>query len=363
MIKFKKFKKRFNDSPGQALVEFALIITVVLMMIFLIIESGRIFWAWTTVQQAAREGARYAITGGFEPTCNTIDIPKYADLCSSNELRRPSSVIGVTHVALSGLPLNDAVDSIFEDEYYYNIEVFGVDQDGQLRGSGLQPPYGPDPYAGAPEKPIVVRVTYRVPIITPFFSPILPSIPVMGQTTLNNEQFGQLGGTGQSAGVPPPIPALPTPGPTPTDTPTPTPGPTSTSTSTQTPSLTPVPPACPVLYTSSLVVATGFASVTGNWDAGGGSSHTVTFYDITAGDDPEVNPGGTLVVLGTLTMVPDTGGAACPGVGDTFTNPLSPLLIGGNTIRATSTDGSTTTAIVQGGTDTPTPTPTSTTTP
>ena len=61
-----KFKRRFKDSPGQALVEFALMISVLLAMIFLIIESARILWAWNTVQNAAREGARYAITGQAE---------------------------------------------------------------------------------------------------------------------------------------------------------------------------------------------------------------------------------------------------------------------------------------------------------
>lgn len=358
-----KFKQQLKNSPGQALVEFALIITVLLMLLFLIIESGRIFWAWTTVQQAAREGARYAITGRFEPTCNTIDIPKYADLCSDNDLRRPASVIGVTHVALSGLPLNENENSNFEDENYYNIEVFGADPDGQLKGSGLQPPYGPDPYAGAPENPVIVRVIYRVPIITPFFNFILPTIPVFGQTTLNNEQFGQLGGTGQSAGVPPPIPALPTPGPTPTDTPTPTPGSTSTFTPTPIPSETPTSPPCNIRFTSSLVANTGFASVTGLWDDAGSVNHTATFYDITAGDDPVVNPGGNIIALGTVTMVPSTGNTICPGIGDTFTSPLSPLLIAGNQIRVISTDGSTAVAIVQGGTDTPTPTATSTVTP
>ncbi|HUM69989.1 MAG TPA: pilus assembly protein, partial [Chloroflexota bacterium] len=64
------FKQKLHHSPGQALVEFALVIVAVLMMIFLIIESARILWAWNTVQNAARIGARYAITGSWEgPEC------------------------------------------------------------------------------------------------------------------------------------------------------------------------------------------------------------------------------------------------------------------------------------------------------
>lgn len=67
-----EIKKHPNATKGQALVEFALIIVVLLMVIFLIIEAARIMWAWGTVQNAAREGARYAITGRADrPDCAT----------------------------------------------------------------------------------------------------------------------------------------------------------------------------------------------------------------------------------------------------------------------------------------------------
>ena len=200
------------------------------------------------------------------------------------------------------------------------------------RGSFMAEPRGPEPYGGKPNLPVAVRVIHYVPIITPFFRPIRSSIPVYGQTVLYNEPFDQLGGTGQSAGVPPPIPAMMTAGPTPTFTPTPTPGDTPTPTETSTPTNTPTAVPCPVRYTSSLVAGARFASVTGLWDAGGGAFHSVTFYDITAGDDPE-DPGATnLVELGTAVMAPDTNdNQACPGVGDTAPpNQLNAPLQGGH---------------------------------
>jgi Flp pilus assembly protein TadG len=43
-----------NKRKGQGLVEFALILPVILLLFCVIIESGRIFHAYTTVQHAAR---------------------------------------------------------------------------------------------------------------------------------------------------------------------------------------------------------------------------------------------------------------------------------------------------------------------
>ena len=60
---------RKREPKGQALVEFALILLVLLGFIFIIIESGRLFQGWLTVQNSARSAGRYALTGQFDPTC------------------------------------------------------------------------------------------------------------------------------------------------------------------------------------------------------------------------------------------------------------------------------------------------------
>ncbi len=52
-----------NKQRGQGLVEFALILPFLLMALLGIIEAARIIWAYTSVQTAAREAARYAVTG------------------------------------------------------------------------------------------------------------------------------------------------------------------------------------------------------------------------------------------------------------------------------------------------------------
>jgi hypothetical protein len=48
------------------MVEFAITLPIMLIMVFGIIEFGRIFQAWVTLQNSARAAARYASTGQFD---------------------------------------------------------------------------------------------------------------------------------------------------------------------------------------------------------------------------------------------------------------------------------------------------------
>jgi Flp pilus assembly protein TadG len=52
---------------GQALAEFALIAPLLFILIFGIVDMTRAYNAWVTIQGAAREGARYGVTG--QTTC------------------------------------------------------------------------------------------------------------------------------------------------------------------------------------------------------------------------------------------------------------------------------------------------------
>lgn len=349
-------KRMKNASPAQAMVEFALIATVLLLLIFIVIEAARILWAWNTVQNAAREGIRYAITGQSEGTvlCPVDGLPKFdingRDLCSLDDSNRVASIVDRAHLALSGLPLNET-STAFEDDEYYNIEVWGVNPN--------VPP--PDPqliydFGGLPNFPVVVRVTYRVPIITPLLRPIASSVPVFGQVALNNENFGSLGGGGDTgSGLPPDLPTIPTPGVTPSPTPSPTPTETgqppiiATSTNTPTASATPAPSFCDVQFVQSPVAGETSVLVTGEIGA------TVEVYDIST-----VPP-----TLLATTVLLDRSGYACGGFADFVpaSHPaLNQALIAGHFIEVIQYIGG-----VQHSTDleevlpeAPTPTPTET---
>ena len=306
----RRWKRQPNASPAQALVEFALIATVLLMLIFIVIESARILWAWNTVQNAAREGGRYAITGQSVGSnlCPVDDLPKFDDspngrnLCALGDNNRVASIVDVAHVGLSGLVLNETSNA-FEDDNYYNIEVWGVNDISELQYD----------FGGLPSQPVVVRVTYRVPIITPLLRPIAASVPVFGQVALNNEAFGSLQSGGAGQGLPPNVPPIPTPGvtpsptPSPTQTNTPTPGPSLTPTTTTTATVTPEPSVCAVRFTEEAIAGKTSIGVTGEVGA------TVTIVDATTGQ-----------ILGTTVLL-ERSGHACPGYAD-FVPPLHPAL-------------------------------------
>ena len=64
-----------NGSPrrsrGQALVEFALVIPLFLLMLIALFDLGRAVFAYNTLTNAAREGARIAIVNQYKPSIVT----------------------------------------------------------------------------------------------------------------------------------------------------------------------------------------------------------------------------------------------------------------------------------------------------
>ncbi|MFW5941252.1 MAG: CARDB domain-containing protein, partial [Chloroflexota bacterium] len=147
---------------------------------------------------AARAAGRYAVTGQYDPSCLNETPP-----C---EDPRVESIKAVAREALGGLALDD--DAAFEDPQYYLIEVFGTDEHGQQRAN----------YAGAPGMPIIVRVTYRVGMVTPLVQPIANTVRVTGQVVFNNEQFAQVSNSRDQVQQITPLPPVePTPTPFPPD--------------------------------------------------------------------------------------------------------------------------------------------------
>jgi Flp pilus assembly protein TadG len=70
---------------GQALVEFALVLPLLLLLVFGIIDAGRLIYTYNTVANSARNAARVAIvnqsTTGTE-TCNTTEATTYPRGCA-----------------------------------------------------------------------------------------------------------------------------------------------------------------------------------------------------------------------------------------------------------------------------------------
>jgi uncharacterized repeat protein (TIGR01451 family) len=176
---------------GQAIVEFSLILIVLAMLIFGIIESARLLQAWVTVQNAARAAGRYAITGEYDPVFTS---------CVAQDPNcdpRVPSIKQVANQASAGLAVDQNVG--YGQPGYYLVEVFGLDSSDQWISDS----------AGDPGRPVMVRVSYQAPLITPLLQTLTRSIRLFGQVTFNNEFFNQVYNT--NAENPPPV--LPEPPP------------------------------------------------------------------------------------------------------------------------------------------------------
>ena len=154
------------------MVEFALILGVLLVFIFSIIEAGRLFQGWLTVQNSARAAGRYALTGNSEVDC-LYEFPACLDprvFYIKDESKRTAAGLSIDDDALVGEPGS------------FSTEVWSTDDEDN---------WVPD-YAGRSGDPVRVKVTYDMPIVVPLFWVIAESVPLVGQVTVTNEQFDQV---------------------------------------------------------------------------------------------------------------------------------------------------------------------------
>ena len=152
-----------KSEDGQALVEFALVAVVFLTLVFGVIDFARLFESWVTVQHAARQGARYAITGRSD--------------CDSYSDDRVGCIVETAKDASAGLTGGaDAVDVSVRSWYYPN--------------------YTDPAHEGVPGvacDQIEVEVDYDHHLMTPLVSAIIDHVPLQGTDRLVNEPFGPCG--------------------------------------------------------------------------------------------------------------------------------------------------------------------------
>ena len=85
---FQRVRKRIK---GQTMVEFALALPLLLLLIFGIIEFGLIFAAWLTIENAARQAARYAASGQYNVAYCAEIASLFDSLPVGNPARPPAS--------------------------------------------------------------------------------------------------------------------------------------------------------------------------------------------------------------------------------------------------------------------------------
>ncbi len=160
---------------GQGMVEFALMLPIVLLMIYGLMEMARLMQAYLTIQHAAREGARYAITG---------------QSITGVAADRPSSIVAKTRDATAGLQIASSSDTP-------NVE------------SGSNPFYldvSLDPVnGGGATSAITVTVTYNyAPLMPVRFGDVtlLPTIvKLQGRAVMITERIDRVTPIAQSGNV------------------------------------------------------------------------------------------------------------------------------------------------------------------
>lgn len=100
-------RKLIRDKRGQALVELALVLPLLLLLVMGTMEFGRIFHSYLLITNASREGARTAITGTDDNGIRTIvkDVTVSLGLTDAQITITPT-----TGLRTRGVPLTVEVD-------------------------------------------------------------------------------------------------------------------------------------------------------------------------------------------------------------------------------------------------------------
>jgi Flp pilus assembly protein TadG len=93
-------RRRGQKRRGQALVEFALVIPIFLLVLVAIFDLGRAVFAYNTLTNAAREGARMAIVNQYKPTI----VARAKQQTQIVELNDPSVTVDFYQVNADGTP-------------------------------------------------------------------------------------------------------------------------------------------------------------------------------------------------------------------------------------------------------------------
>lgn len=152
--------RRRRPENGQSLAEFALIAPIFFLMIFGIIDLSRAFQAYVTIQEAARGGARYAVTGRID--CTGVAIQN-----------RNNCIIHTVDVRVKDLDDHDSVTTSYRKWTYPTY---------------ADPPTEGD--AGQQCDAVEVEVEYTFHPITPVISRLIPDVPMQAKERLVNEPFG-----------------------------------------------------------------------------------------------------------------------------------------------------------------------------
>jgi hypothetical protein len=153
-------RKRRRLERGQTLAEFALAAPIFFLLVFGFIDMARLYQSWVTIQHAAREGARYGVTGRAD--------------CNIASPTREACIEHIARAQTQGLhnPVGDLSVGFRSWEY----------------PAYADPPV--DDSAGDQCDAIEVNIEYDFTAATPILSRIIGPVHITARERLVNEPFG-----------------------------------------------------------------------------------------------------------------------------------------------------------------------------
>jgi len=145
---------RIGSKKGQTVVEFALVVLLFFLLIFGVIDFGRLFFVQMSIQNAVQQAGRYAVTGNHLPDPNN----------PGNNLSRVDSIIKTAQDAAVGATIT-------------NVQV------SSLKGGAGS--------AGGPGDTVTVTVTTSLQLMTPLIAQFFPGGTYTFNSTVSykNEPF------------------------------------------------------------------------------------------------------------------------------------------------------------------------------
>ncbi len=227
-----------RGARSQGLVEFALVLPVLLVTIFVIIEMARLLHAWLAIENGARFGVRYAVTGEYDDAY-CLALPGACTPQGEKDLARISSIKDVANVGAVAILKNAAVTTVGQPGFFKITVCSNKSSVGYIASDSDTPSAAscvPQEDPGGPGDRVSVTIDYDHPVISPFISSVWPQLHL----TARREGIVERYRTARVVGLPATI-SGPTATPTMTFTPSLTPTPTFTPTPTYTPTPTPTP--------------------------------------------------------------------------------------------------------------------------
>jgi len=151
-------QRRRARTRGQTLLEFAIVAPLFFLLVFAIMDFGRLFFVQMALQDAMREAARYAVTGNQMP-----------DPGNGTCYSRAQSIMQAAMNAAAGSGVNVS-----------SITV--TSQSGVTGGVSSSGP-------GNPNDLVTVTFTGNLPLMTPLIGALFPAngYPISVSTTFKNE--------------------------------------------------------------------------------------------------------------------------------------------------------------------------------